>query len=61
MLFLTGALFLLGLLSGTAAHVPVPVTLVSAAVICAWILLFAARERRRTRRRHRGARGATPT
>ncbi|GAA2718307.1 MULTISPECIES: hypothetical protein [Streptomyces] len=50
MLFLVVALFLLGLLCGTAAHVPLPVTLASAAVICAWIALFALRERRRAHR-----------
>ncbi|MFJ8585342.1 hypothetical protein ACIRD2_11880 [Streptomyces sp. NPDC093595] len=43
------ALLLLGVLMGSVAHVPLPVTVVAAAVIGAWLLVFAARERRRHR------------
>ncbi|WP_171169203.1 hypothetical protein [Streptomyces sp. I05A-00742] len=54
MFFLVLALFLLGVLTGTAAHVPLPVTLVSAAAILAWLGVFAVREReRRAHRRNR--------
>ncbi|MGK5630355.1 hypothetical protein [Streptomyces sp. URMC 123] len=49
MVFLVAALLLLGLLSGTVAHLPVPVSLVAAALVCGWLLLFAVRERRRRR------------
>ncbi|WP_181160551.1 hypothetical protein [Streptomyces solincola] len=45
MLFIVAALLLLGVVIGTAAHVPLPVTLVAAAVIGAWLLVFALRER----------------
>ncbi|MET9804253.1 hypothetical protein [Streptomyces sp. NPDC006368] len=47
MIFLVAALLLLGVLMGTVAHVPVPVSVVAAGVIGAWLLVFAARERRR--------------
>ncbi|MGX1852958.1 hypothetical protein [Streptomyces sp. NPDC055299] len=46
MLFLVAALLLMGTLLGTAAHLPVPVTLVAAAVIAGWLLVFFLRERR---------------
>ncbi|MFI5523982.1 hypothetical protein [Streptomyces platensis] len=46
MLFLVAALLLMGILLGTAAHLPVPVTLVAAAVIAGWLLAFFLRERR---------------
>ncbi|GAA2600795.1 hypothetical protein RB199_36400 [Streptomyces libani] len=46
MLFLVAALLLMGILLGTAAHLPVPVTLVAAAVIAGWLLVFFLRERR---------------
>ncbi|MER6048100.1 hypothetical protein K2224_03880 [Streptomyces sp. BHT-5-2] len=46
MLFLVAALLLMGIALGTAAHLPVPVTLVAAAVIAAWLLVFYLRERR---------------
>ncbi|WP_199836204.1 hypothetical protein [Streptomyces sp. NRRL F-4489] len=46
MLFLVAALLLLGVALGTAAHLPVPVTLVAAAAIAAWLLVFTLRERR---------------
>ncbi|WP_256104032.1 hypothetical protein [Streptomyces sp. ODS05-4] len=45
MLFIVAALLLLGVVIGTAAHVPLPVTLIAAAVIGAWLLVFALRER----------------
>ncbi|MEU4212484.1 hypothetical protein AB0F13_21220 [Streptomyces sp. NPDC026206] len=52
MVFLVAALLLLGLLSGTVAHIPPAVSLLAAAVVAAWLLVFAEREReRRTRRR----------
>ncbi|MBC2876578.1 MULTISPECIES: hypothetical protein [Streptomyces] len=53
MFFLVLALFLLGVLTGTAAHVPLPVTLVSTAAILAWLAAFAVRERSRAHRRDR--------
>ncbi|MFJ3954763.1 hypothetical protein ACIPXV_32840 [Streptomyces libani] len=46
MLFLVAALLLMGILLGTAAHLPVTVTLVAAAVIAGWLLVFFLRERR---------------
>jgi amino acid permease len=46
MLFLVAALLLMGIMLGTAAHLPVPVTLVAAAVIAGWLLVFFLRERR---------------
>ncbi|MFE9398841.1 hypothetical protein [Streptomyces flavidovirens] len=53
MLVLVAALMLLGVLMGSVAHVPVPVSLVAAALIGVWLLVFAARERhaRRSTRR----------
>ncbi|MET8249130.1 hypothetical protein ABZV31_35050 [Streptomyces sp. NPDC005202] len=39
------ALLLLGTLLGVAAHTPLPVTLLAATVIGAWLLGFALRER----------------
>ncbi|MGI5448059.1 hypothetical protein ACQEVM_20330 [Streptomyces sp. CA-243310] len=53
MLFLVAALMVFGVLLGTVAHVPAPVTLVGTAVIAAWLLIFAVRER--TTRHHRSA------
>ncbi|MFD0167673.1 hypothetical protein ACFVJH_26535 [Streptomyces decoyicus] len=46
MLFLVAALLLMGIMLGTAAHLPAPVTLVAAAVIAGWLLVFFLRERR---------------
>ncbi|MFE0376413.1 hypothetical protein ACFW1M_12660 [Streptomyces inhibens] len=46
MLFLVAALLLMGIMLGTAAHLPVPVTVVAAAVIAGWLLVFFLRERR---------------
>ncbi|MFI7099847.1 hypothetical protein ACIBK8_10860 [Streptomyces sp. NPDC050161] len=46
MLFLVAALLLMGVLLGTAAHLPVPLTLIAAAVITGWLLVFYLRERR---------------
>lgn len=52
MLFLVAAVMLLGVLLGTVAHTPLPVTLVAAVCIGCWLLVFAVREHRaRTRRR----------
>jgi polyferredoxin len=45
MLFLVAALLLFGILLGAAAHLPLPVTLIAAAVICGWLLVFGIRER----------------
>lgn len=49
MLFIVAAFLLLGLLVGTAAHIPLPATLAAAAVISAWLLIFAVRERKHHR------------
>lgn len=49
MLFFVAAFLLLGLLVGTAAHIPLPATLAAAAVIAAWLLIFAVRERKHHR------------
>lgn len=46
MLFLVAALLLMGIALGTAAHLPLPATLVAAGVIAGWLLVFALRERR---------------
>ncbi|MFD5626467.1 MULTISPECIES: hypothetical protein [unclassified Streptomyces] len=51
MLFLVAALLLFGVVMGSVAHVPLPVSLVAAAVIGVWLAVFAARERH-ARRRH---------
>ncbi|MGW0884051.1 hypothetical protein [Streptomyces sp. NPDC002671] len=45
MLFLVAALMLLGVVLGTVAHAPMPVTAVLAAVIAVWLGIFAIRER----------------
>ncbi|MFI6092776.1 hypothetical protein [Streptomyces sp. NPDC051218] len=45
MLFLVAALLLLGVAMGTVAHAPISVSLVAAAVIGVWLMVFAARER----------------
>lgn len=45
MLVLVAALLLLGILLGAVAHIPLPLTLASAAVIGCWLLIFAVRER----------------
>lgn len=45
MLFLVAALLLLGVVLGTVAHAPLSFTLVAAAVIAAWLGIFALRER----------------
>ncbi|MFI7323087.1 hypothetical protein ACIBQ3_00115 [Streptomyces rubiginosohelvolus] len=50
-LVLVAALLLLGILLGTAAHIPLPLTLAAAAVIGCWLLIFAVRERT-SRRTH---------
>ncbi|MFF2510863.1 hypothetical protein [Streptomyces sp. NPDC058086] len=51
MLFLVAVLLLLGVVMGSVAHAPLPVTLVAAAVIGVWLAVFAVRERN-ARRRH---------
>ncbi|GHD44397.1 hypothetical protein [Streptomyces galbus] len=45
MLFLVAALLLLGVVLGTVAHAPFGFTLVAAAVIAGWLVIFAVRER----------------
>jgi hypothetical protein len=51
MLFLVAALLLLGVVLGTVAHAPLPVTVVASVVIGVWLAVFAVRERH-GRRRH---------
>ncbi|HET6861019.1 MAG TPA: hypothetical protein VFH94_28455 [Streptomyces sp.] len=53
MIFLVVALLLMGVALGPVAHIPLPVTLVAAAAIGGWLLVFTARERlgRRSARR----------
>ncbi|MFG2637627.1 hypothetical protein ACGFX8_27935 [Streptomyces sp. NPDC048362] len=53
MLFLVVALLLLGIILGSAAYLPWAVTLVVGAVIVAWLVVFAGRERRRRDRTRR--------
>ncbi|WJV51629.1 hypothetical protein [Streptomyces flavofungini] len=45
MLFLVAALLLLGVAMGTVAHAPLSVSVVLAAVIGVWLVVFALRER----------------
>ncbi|MER5811058.1 hypothetical protein ABT143_23180 [Streptomyces sp. NPDC002033] len=45
MLFLVGALLVLGVVLGAVAHVPVPVSVIGGCAIALWLMLFAARER----------------
>ncbi|MFD3700334.1 hypothetical protein ACFWUZ_30115 [Streptomyces sp. NPDC058646] len=45
MLFLVGALLVLGVVLGAVAHLPVPVSVVAGLAIALWLALFAARER----------------
>jgi hypothetical protein len=54
MLFLVAALLLLGTVLGTVAHAPLSFTVVAAAVIAVWLVVFAVRERH-GRRRHTSA------
>jgi hypothetical protein len=49
MIFLVAAFLLLGILVGTAAHIPVTATLAAATAIGVWLLVFAVPERK-TRR-----------
>ncbi|GDY62593.1 hypothetical protein SAV14893_019860 [Streptomyces avermitilis] len=51
MLFLVAALLLLGVVLGAVAHAPLSVSLVAAAVIGLWLVVFAIRERHGHRRR----------
>lgn len=55
MLFLVAALMLLGVVLGTVAHVPLTVSAALAAVIAAWLGVFAIRERHAARRRRTSA------
>lgn len=50
MLFLVAALMLLGVVLGTVAHVPLPVSVAVAAFIGVWLVVFAVRERHGRRR-----------
>ncbi|MFE1749222.1 hypothetical protein [Streptomyces anandii] len=50
MLFLVAALLLLGVVLGSVAYLPWPVTLVLATVVVVWLALFTVRERRRRAR-----------
>ncbi|NJQ00146.1 hypothetical protein [Streptomyces zingiberis] len=52
MIFLVAALLLLGVVLGSVAHLPGPVSLAAAAAIAAWLAVFAVRERRGRHRRH---------
>ncbi|MFF5706644.1 hypothetical protein ACFY7H_29790 [Streptomyces sp. NPDC012794] len=45
MLFLVGALLVFGVVLGTVAHVPVPVSVVAGLAIALWLAVFLARER----------------
>jgi uncharacterized membrane protein len=49
-LFLVVALVLLAAVLGSAAYLPLPVTLVAGAVIVVWLGVFSVRERRRRTR-----------
>lgn len=49
MIFLVAAFLLLGVLLGAVAHTPPEVSVMAGAVIGAWLLAFAVRERRRNR------------
>ncbi|MDO0929267.1 hypothetical protein QQY24_29075 [Streptomyces sp. TG1A-8] len=52
-LFLVVALLLLGLVVGTAAYLPWPVTVVLGLFIAVWLAVFTGRERRRRSRERR--------
>ncbi|MEU4153643.1 MULTISPECIES: hypothetical protein [unclassified Streptomyces] len=52
MLFLVAALMLLGVVLGTVAHAPLPVTAALAVLIAVWLGVFALREHHGRRRRH---------
>ncbi|PWK63110.1 hypothetical protein BCL76_12354 [Streptomyces sp. CG 926] len=45
MLFLVGALLVLGVVIGAVAHVPAPVSMVAGLAIALWLAVFAVRER----------------
>jgi uncharacterized integral membrane protein len=51
MLILVAALLLMGVVMGSVAHAPLPLTLVAAAVIGLWLVVFAVRERHSGKRR----------
>ncbi|MEV7085766.1 hypothetical protein AB0O07_07705 [Streptomyces sp. NPDC093085] len=52
MVFLVAALLVMGVVLGTVAHTPLPVTLAGAAFIAIWLSLFTAREVRARGRRN---------
>ncbi|MFD6292852.1 hypothetical protein [Streptomyces sp. NPDC060205] len=47
MIFLVVAVLVLAVLLGSAAYLPLPVTVLAAVAIAAWLAVFAVRERRR--------------
>ncbi|MFG2977173.1 hypothetical protein ACGFYY_29825 [Streptomyces sp. NPDC048331] len=51
MLFLVGALLVLGVVLGAVAHVPAPVSVVAGLAIALWLAVFATRERFSVRHR----------
>ncbi|GAA3476322.1 hypothetical protein ACWD4L_18425 [Streptomyces sp. NPDC002596] len=53
MIVLVAALLLLGVVLGAVVQIPLPLTLVLAAAIGCWLLVFAMRERLSTQRRSR--------
>ncbi|MEU2673227.1 hypothetical protein [Streptomyces sp. NPDC007164] len=53
MIVLVVALLLLGVVLGAVAQIPVPLSLVLAAAIGCWLLIFAVRERAGAQRRSR--------
>ncbi|MFJ3231213.1 hypothetical protein [Streptomyces sp. NPDC086787] len=53
MLFLVVALLLLGIVVGSAAYLPWPLTLVFGGLIAIWLVVFSGRERRRRNRTRR--------
>lgn len=55
MLFLVVALFLFGVLLGTAGHVPAAVSAVAGIAIAAWLAVFFVRERRKATTTSKGA------
>lgn len=52
MFALLAVLLLFGIVLGPVAHLPVTLSLLSAAVIGCWLIVFAVRERRSHRRSH---------
>jgi putative effector of murein hydrolase LrgA (UPF0299 family) len=52
MLFLVAALMLFGVVLGAVAHAPLPASVIAAAVIGVWLVVFAVRERHAHHRHH---------